>query len=107
MSDALPADVAPYKRTPVFDQDNLPMGLRHEHRTKPGVWALIHVIEGELRYRVLDPPSEQVLSPSLAGVVHPEQRHEVEPIGKVRFFVEFHAKAQPSGSPHVEGNLVP
>ena len=107
MSDGLPKDVAPYKRTPVFDQDNLPLGLRHEHRTKPGVWALIHVIEGQLRYRVLDPLSEPVLSPGLAGVVHPEQRHEVEPIGKVRFFVEFHAKIQLLGSPHVEGNLVP
>lgn len=107
MGDSLPPDVASYKRTPVFDQDSLPMGLRREHRTKAGVWALVHVLEGRLRYRVLDPPSEQILSPGLAGVVHPEQRHEVEPIGTVRFFVEFYAKESPVGSPHMEATLFP
>jgi tellurite resistance-related uncharacterized protein len=81
---------APYKRTPVFDQDNLPDGLRHEHRTKPGVWGLIRVIEGRLRYRVIDPPSEQVLAPETPGLIRPEQRHEVAPVGPVRFFVEFY-----------------
>lgn len=106
MNESLPRDVTPYKRTPVFDQGSLPAGLRREHRTKPGVWALIHVVEGQLRYRVLDPPGEQVLSPGVAGVVFPEQRHEVEPIGPVRFFVEFYAVAQPEGSPHAEPNLL-
>ncbi len=100
MSDGLPHGVAPYKRTPVFDQDNLPAGLRREHRTKPGVWALIHVIEGRLRYRILDPHSERILTPGAPGLVRPAQRHEVEPIGLVRFFVEFHAADGAAGSPH-------
>ena len=90
MRDDLPDSVVPYKRTPIFDQDSLPSGLRHEHRTKPGVWALIQVLEGRLLYRVLGSPSEQVSSPGLPGVVHPEQPHEVEPIGRVEFFVEFY-----------------
>lgn len=90
MTAVLPAGVAAYKRTPVFDQDSLPAGLRHEHCTKPGVWGLIWVLEGRLRYRVLDPAGEQLLAPELPGVVLPEQRHEVEPVGKVRFFVEFY-----------------
>ena len=106
MSAKLPQDVRPYKRTPVFDQDSMPAGLRHEHRTKPGVWALIHVVEGELRYRVLDPLSEQILLPGIPGVVCPEQRHEVEPVGPVRFFVEFYAASQTAGSPHTEPNLL-
>jgi tellurite resistance-related uncharacterized protein len=100
MADDLPSDVAPYKRTPVFDQDTVPAGLRHEHRTKPGVWALIQVVEGRLRYRIAGTPGEQILSPGVNGVVQPEQRHEVEPIGKVRFFVEFYAREQQSGDPH-------
>ena len=37
---AMPAGLAAYKRTPTFDQDTLPAGLRREHRTKAGVWAL-------------------------------------------------------------------
>ncbi len=100
MTDDLSPDVAPYKRTAIFDQDSLPAGLRHGHRTKPGVWALIQVLEGRLLYRVLDPLREQVLSPGLPGVVHPEQPHEVEPIGKVRFVMEFYARKPPVGSPH-------
>jgi tellurite resistance-related uncharacterized protein len=45
---------APYKTTPVFDENTLPAALRAEHRTKPGVWGVIRVLEGELRYRVLE-----------------------------------------------------
>ncbi len=50
----LPAGLTAYKQTSVFDQDSLPAGLRREHRTKAGVWALIHVVEGSLRYRIPD-----------------------------------------------------
>ena len=89
----LPAGLAPYRRTPIFDQDTLPAGLRREHRTKPDVWALITVLEGRLCYRVLHPPSERLLLPGNPGVVAPEQPHEVEPNGPVRFFVEFYRAA--------------
>ncbi|MBN8937705.1 MAG: DUF1971 domain-containing protein [Rhizobiales bacterium] len=68
----------------MFDQDNLPAGLRREHRTKAGVWALIHVVEGRLRYRILDPLGETELAAGKPGVVCPEQPHEVEPLGPVR-----------------------
>ena len=51
----------PYKCTPVFDENTLPVGLRREHRTKPGVWGVIRVLEGRLRYRVLDRASEVIL----------------------------------------------
>jgi tellurite resistance-related uncharacterized protein len=95
MSDELPAGLKAYKRTPVFDQDTLPKGLRREHRTKAGVWALIHVLEGRLRYRTLDPPSETVLTPEKPGIIQPEQPHEVEPLGSMRMFVEFYAVEDP------------
>ena len=100
MAEALPRLLTAYKRTPVFDQDSVPAGLRREHRTKAGVWALIHVLDGQLRYRILDPRGEQVLSPVAPGIVRPEQPHEVEPIGQVRFFVEFHSAEPLQGSPH-------
>lgn len=100
MTHGLPEGLTAYKRTPIFDQDSLPAGLRREHRTKPGVWALIHVLEGRLLYRILDPLGERELSPGAPGVVRPEQPHEVAPLGPVRFFVEFHAAHAPEGSPH-------
>lgn len=91
MSDRLPLGLKAYKRTAVFDQDTLPAGLRRSHRTRPGVWALIHVIEGRLRYRILEPFQEMELAPGKPGIVRPDQPHEVEPLGPVRMYVEFHA----------------
>jgi tellurite resistance-related uncharacterized protein len=91
MSDALPDGLRAYKRTAEFDQDTLPAALRREHRTKPGVWAVIHVIEGRLRYRVLEPFAEMELTPGRPGIVRPDQPHAVEPLGPVRMYVEFHA----------------
>jgi tellurite resistance-related uncharacterized protein len=81
---------APYKSTPVFDENTLPAGLRSEHRTKPGVWGVIRVLEGKLRYRVLDPVSETILDPGTPGFVLPDQPHLVEPLGPMRMQVEFH-----------------
>ncbi len=104
--DALPNGLEPYRRTPLFDQDSLPAGLRREHRTKAGVWALIHVVEGRLLYRILAPREECVLSPGTPGIVAPEQPHEVEPLGAVRFFVEFHTARPSEGSPHTEAGTL-
>ena len=100
MSSSLPAGLTAYKQTPIFDQDSLPAGLRREHRTKPGVWALIHVDEGRLLYRILEPPSEQVLLVGAPGIVNPEQPHEVLPLGPMRMFVEFYSAGRTESEPH-------
>jgi tellurite methyltransferase len=86
----LPAGLIAYRRTPVFNEDTIPAGLRREHRTAPGVWGLITVIEGRLRLRTLDPVAETVLTPATPKAVAPQQPHEVAPDGPVRFFVEFY-----------------
>lgn len=90
----LPPDVRPYKRTPDFTEATIPDGLKRAHDTKVGVWALIHVLEGRLAYRVDDPrrpAGEAVLTPEgEPGVIEPTIRHAVEPLGPVRFYVEFH-----------------
>ena len=80
----------PYKRTPLFDETTLPAGLRSEHRTKAGVWGIIRVTSGRLRYRVLDPASETILDPDHPGLVLPEQPHLVEPLGAMEMLVEFY-----------------
>jgi hypothetical protein len=41
---------APYKSTPIFDEITLPQKFRHAHNTKAGVWAVIRVLEGQVRY---------------------------------------------------------
>jgi tellurite resistance-related uncharacterized protein len=95
----LPADVRPYKRTAVFTEATVPSGLLRAHATKPGAWGVIHVLEGRLAYRITDPRrsrSEQVLTPrGTPCVVEPTIEHEVQPLGPVRFFVEFHRSEPP------------
>ena len=86
----LPPQLEAYKRTPEFSHETLPSGLRRSHSTKAGVWGRIVVLEGSLRYRILEPrPLELMLTPDRPGVIEPEILHEVEPAGAVRFYVEF------------------
>ena len=85
-----PLSATPYKRTLVFDENTLPAGLRREHRTKAGVWGVIRVLDGRLRYQVLDPSSEAILEPGRPGLIRPDEPHLVEPLGPMRMQVEFY-----------------
>lgn len=91
---ALPPGLEPYARTATFTETTIPAGLLKAHTTKAGAWGLIHVLEGRLAYRILDPrraSSETILTPDTApGIVEPTIAHEVAPLGSVRFYVEFH-----------------
>ncbi|MBA3819238.1 MAG: DUF3565 domain-containing protein [Deltaproteobacteria bacterium] len=87
----IPADFVAYKRTPEFDERTIPDALRRDHATKPGVWAVIHVLAGQLRY-VVEPPlaTERLLDAAHPGIVAPEVKHRIAPEGAVRCYVEFH-----------------
>lgn len=96
----LPEGFQAYKRTPEFDAASIPDGLRKAHSTKSGVWAKVHVVEGQLRYVVHAPLNQEyILEPTRAGIIVPELLHYVEPLGPVRFFVEFfrHPQSDKSG----------
>jgi tellurite resistance-related uncharacterized protein len=90
----LPPNTEPYRRTPEFTEAAVPPALLRSHSTKTDAWGLIHVLEGRLAYRLTDPrrPAEEtVLTPDTPpGVVEPAILHEVQPLGPVRFYVEFH-----------------
>ena len=47
-----PPDAEPYKQTRSFTEETVPATLLNEHSTKDGVWGLIHVEQGKLRYCV-------------------------------------------------------
>ena len=86
----LPKDVEPTRATPIFEADSIPAGLRREHISKAGVWARIVVIEGVLRYTVGAPAEREfLLDRTTPGIVCPGVPHRVEPVGKVRFLLEF------------------
>ena len=85
----LPERVVAYQHTPVFTERSIPANLRTKHITTAGVWARITVTEGMLRYRVDALDIEIDLAPGRPGIVVPELTHSVQPIGAVRFSVEF------------------
>jgi tellurite resistance-related uncharacterized protein len=85
----------PYRSSPVFTADTLPQALQQEHRTRRGVWGVITILEGALRYRRLDGSSPVILTPDLPGLVRPDEPHLVELIGPVSVRIDFfdHAPA--------------
>ena len=86
----IPENCFPYKKTPEFDEGSVPKGLLKSHSTKEGTWGKIIVLEGQLRYRVNGAEQEEfVLDEERFGVVEPTILHEVKPLGRVRFYVEF------------------
>ncbi len=82
--------VTPYRSTAIFDERSLPAALRNAHNTKAGVWGVIRVLEGQLRYTIIQPHAETVLTPTNPGLVLPQQKHFVTPIGPMRCQVEFY-----------------
>ncbi len=80
----------PYRSTPIFDETTLPAALRREHRTKPGVWGVVRVLEGEVKLSCVDPPEVLIVSPGSPGLLLPDQPHFVEPVGTMRMQVEFY-----------------
>lgn len=91
----LPDGLEAYKRTATFTEATLPAGLLGEHRTRAGAWGVIHVLRGEVLYRILAPEGstaaeEHLLRPGVPGIVEPTVPHHLELRGQVELFVEFH-----------------
>lgn len=89
-----PADVRPY-RSREFVDATLPAGLVRDHATARGVWARIHVLLGVLDYHVGEPLNRTLrLAAGSVGIVVPEVRHRIEPIGRVKVRIEFARSAR-------------
>lgn len=86
---SLPDHVQRYKSTPVFTEETVPKGLLKDHNTKNGVWGLICIEQGELEY-IIEDKETHILTPDNKGVVEPEIKHHIKPLGKVIFRVEFY-----------------
>ena len=87
---ARPAADKPYKSTPVFDSETLPVSLRRAHNTKAGVWGVIRVLEGRVRYRIEAETEDTILDSVTPGRIRPQELHHVEPIGAMRMRVDFY-----------------
>lgn len=90
MMKLLPSNVRAYKKTDVFSETTVPQGLLNNHRTLPGVWGKIIVLEGSLKYVIEEEQAEYDLDSERFGVVEPQVIHHIKPMGKVSFYVEFY-----------------
>ena len=86
----LPDHLQVIRATDGWDEHTMPAGLRRRHRVAAGTWGRLQVQEGELQFRLSTQPAlEVIVRPGRPQPIPPEVEHEVEPLGKVRFFVEF------------------
>jgi tellurite methyltransferase len=94
----MPAGYAPYRRTPAFTQASVPQGLLHQHQTKAGVWALVHVSSGSLEFyeRAGSGETRREVAAGQTATIRPNVEHRVAPLGEVEFCVEFW-RAAPAG----------
>ncbi|MEC7277490.1 MAG: DUF1971 domain-containing protein [Bdellovibrionota bacterium] len=86
----IPQNAKVYKQTDVFDEKTVPKALLKEHSTKTNVWGKIVILEGRLIYSIPSTKEQFELTVSKFGVVEPEVKHLVKPLGKVKFYVEFY-----------------
>jgi len=85
----LPDDVATYQRTKSFTQNSVPPRLLANYSTKEGLWGLIQIEKGQLKYTI-DNNEVHILTPEKSGIVEPTVAHHVKPLGEVLFSVEFY-----------------
>lgn len=85
-----PTPPAPYRSSPIFDEHTLPQALQRDHRTKQGVWGVIRVLSGQLKFVVSESGEVRMLDPNISALVLPDQPHYVEVVGPVRMQVDFY-----------------
>ncbi len=87
---SIPETARAYSRTKTFTETTLPAKIRENHQTAPGVWGLITVVSGEVRYEIPSAAETHVLVPGTPGIVEPEVPHRANPVGEASFFIEFY-----------------
>ena len=84
---------SPYRSTSVFNQDSLPTALRRAHNTKVGVWGVLRILSGSLRFGITETGTLETFYAGQHVLILPEQLHWVEPIGKMEMQVDFYDHA--------------
>ena len=89
---SMPAGLVHYKTSPEFTATTVPDALLAAHRTKTGVWGLLRVARGRLRYCIdTDPPHALVVEQDGTAVIAPGELHHVELLDADTVFrIEFH-----------------
>jgi tellurite methyltransferase len=95
---SLPPGLTCYKRTALFTRETVPAGLLAEHKTKMGVWGLLRVTGGRVRYCIDHPRSSVDVAEGDAAVIEPQVLHHVELLDPdSSFLVEFYRAEHADG----------
>lgn len=85
----LPPGLTARRRTPSFTEQSVPAALLKDHSTKAGVWGVLHVEAGRLKYTVPSEGWELEIPQGETAIIRPEVPHYITPFGSVTFYVEF------------------
>ena len=98
---SIPVGFKAYKRTPLFQADDIPNSLLNKHNTKAGSWGKIIVIKGTLEYFINGPPERvYILTPEIPGIIVERELHKVKPLTPdTEFYVEFYAENEEAAQP--------
>ena len=92
---SLPESVEPTGASPEFTEDTVPEALLRDHRTAVGRWAVLEVLEGQLKFVDLTAadPAGRLVSVGEQIVIPPEHPHRVELDGHARFQLTFYRES--------------
>ena len=87
---ALPEGVVLVRTTELFTVDSLPAGLRRAHRVAEGVWGVLVVHAGEVRFVAEATGEARTVAAGQRQVIEPGLLHHVELSDDAEMAVEFH-----------------
>lgn len=92
----LPDGLVCYNRTAVFSRQTVPAALLEAHTIKAGVWGVLRVKQGRVRYYMDDETQgSHVISQGEHIVVGPTEPHHVDLLDDdSAFFIEFYRPGQ-------------
>jgi tellurite resistance-related uncharacterized protein len=90
-ADGLPEGVQLQRVSEEFTASTVPAGLLRAHRLAPGVWGVLRVRHGTVRF-VAEAANGHVVELRAGDhhVIEPEALHHVEPDDDACFVIEFH-----------------
>jgi tellurite resistance-related uncharacterized protein len=97
----LPDGLRRVRSSPEWDEQTIPVGLLRNHRVASGTWGRIVVRDGRLRFTASTAPTLHViLGAGAFQAIPPDVDHRVEPLGSVRFCIDFMAVDRDEFSGH-------
>ena len=89
-----------YKKMPIWNKHSFPDGFKNKHSTKPGTWARLTILSGELTYYALNEKGDVLekhifSSKNLPPPIEPQAWHRVEAKTEdLEFYMEFLCRAE-------------